>query len=99
MLRFAPKQSLPRLPAPTKTAQRKGGRGRLILGVIALGVVSAAAYYGHEWWTTGRFMVSTDDAYIGGDINYVAPKVGGYVKTSTSRPMITSRRRSARHAR
>ncbi len=67
--------------APTKAAQRKGGRGRLILGVIALGVVSAAAYYGHEWWTTGRFMVSTDDAYIGGDINYVAPKVGGYVKT------------------
>ncbi len=49
--------------------------------MIALGVVSAAAYYGHEWWTTGRFMVSTDDAYIGGDINYVAPKVGGYVKT------------------
>ncbi|MCD2175876.1 HlyD family secretion protein [Rhizobium sp. C4] len=67
--------------ADKKAAPRKSGRGRLVLGVIALAVLSGAAYYGHEWWTNGRFMVSTDDAYIGGDINYVAPKVGGYVKT------------------
>ncbi|HZG29467.1 membrane fusion protein, multidrug efflux system [Ensifer adhaerens] len=64
-----------------KAPARKSGRGRLVLGVIVLAALAGGAYYGHEWWTNGRFMVSTDDAYIGGDINYVAPKVGGYVKT------------------
>ncbi len=64
-----------------KAAPRKSGRGRLVLSVIVLAALAGGAYYGHEWWTNGRFMVSTDDAYIGGDINYVAPKVGGYVKT------------------
>ncbi len=67
--------------APKKAAPRKGGRGRLVLGVIVLAALAGGAYYGHQWWVNGRFMVSTDDAYIGGDINYVAPKVGGYVKT------------------
>ncbi len=67
--------------AEKKAAPRKSGRGRLVLGVIVLAALAGGAYYGHEWWTNGRFMVSTDDAYIGGDINYVAPKVGGYVKT------------------
>ncbi|HWU61037.1 MAG TPA: HlyD family secretion protein [Ensifer sp.] len=67
--------------AQSKASPRKTGRGRLVLGVILLAALSAGAYYGHEWWVNGRFMVSTDDAYIGGDINYVAPKVGGYVKT------------------
>ena len=23
------------------------------------------AYYGHYWWTTGRYVVATDDAYVG----------------------------------
>jgi membrane fusion protein (multidrug efflux system) len=67
--------------AATAKPQRKSGRGRLVLGVIVLAALAGGAYYGHEWWVNGRFMVSTDDAYIGGDINYVAPKVGGYVKT------------------
>lgn len=61
--------------------KRKSGRGRLVLGVIVLAALAGGAHFGYEWWTTGRFMVSTDDAYIGGDINYVAPKVTGYVKT------------------
>lgn len=75
-------EAKPAAPAmEQKSARAKGGRGRVVLGVIAFAVVAGGAYYGHEWWTNGRFMVSTDDAYIGGDINYVAPKVGGYVKT------------------
>jgi membrane fusion protein (multidrug efflux system) len=68
-------------PVAAKAPKRKAGRGRLVLGVIVLAALAGGAYYGHEWWINGRFMVSTDDAYIGGDINYVAPKVGGYVKT------------------
>ena len=35
--------------------------------------------YGHEYWTTGRFMVSTDDAYLQADNVLISPKVAGYI--------------------
>lgn len=47
-----------------------------MLGLVLLG---AAGWYGYDWWTNGRFLVSTDDAYIEGDIATISPKVSGYV--------------------
>jgi multidrug resistance efflux pump len=39
------------------------GRGRRIaLGTLALGVLLAAAGWGLYWWTTLRFIESTDNA-------------------------------------
>jgi len=61
-------------PARAKTSPKK-----LILGVVALGVVALAATYGRDWWTAGRFMVSTDDAYVQGNIAQVSAKIQGYV--------------------
>ncbi|HEY8593622.1 MAG TPA: HlyD family secretion protein [Devosiaceae bacterium] len=52
---------------------------RVILPVIALLVAGGAGWYGYDWFTVGRFMVSTDDAYVAGDITTIAPKVSGYV--------------------
>ena len=52
---------------------------RLILSALVLAAIGAGSWYGHEWWTNGRFMISTDDAYIAGDITNIAPKVMGYV--------------------
>lgn len=51
-----------------------------VLPVIALALLGAAGWYGYGWWTEGRFMVSTDDAYIQGDIAIISPKVSGYVE-------------------
>ena len=51
-------------PAKSKTPSRKA------LGVAGLGLLAAlgGALYGHHWWTVGRFIESTDDAYVGGDV-------------------------------
>jgi membrane fusion protein (multidrug efflux system) len=52
---------------------------RLLLSGLAGGLVLAAASYGHHYWTVGRFIESTDDAYVGGDITVIAPKVAGLI--------------------
>ncbi|MGN8150657.1 HlyD family secretion protein [uncultured Agrobacterium sp.] len=58
--------------------QKKKGKS-LLLPIIGLALLAGAAWYGYDYWTTGRFMVSTDDAYIHGDIAVISPKVSGYV--------------------
>ncbi|HEY2228234.1 MAG TPA: biotin/lipoyl-binding protein, partial [Xanthobacteraceae bacterium] len=46
---------------------------------LALLIGLGATWYGHQWWTVGRFIESTDDAYIGGDVTVIAPKVAGFI--------------------
>ena len=49
-----------------------------LLTLTALGVAAlAAASYGAYWWHSGRFMQTTDDAYVGGDISAISSKVSG----------------------
>jgi membrane fusion protein (multidrug efflux system) len=54
-------------------------RRQLGLAGAALLVGIGAAWYGHQWWTVGRFIESTDDAYVGGDVTVIAPKVAGII--------------------
>jgi len=51
----------------------------LIISAAALIIAAALAAFGHQWWTVGRFTESTDDAYVGGDITVIAPKVSGFI--------------------
>ena len=60
--------------------------GRIRLSRRQLGIVGGAllaglgvAWYGTDWWTVGRFIDSTDDAYVGGDVTVIAPKVAGFI--------------------
>ena len=46
------------------------------VGILALG---AGSYFGHSWWATGRYMVATDDAYVGAKNSTLSPKVSGYI--------------------
>lgn len=72
----------PATDAPSAEVPKKGGRKRvLMMGVLALAVVGAAVF-GYRYWTVGRFLVSTDNAYVGADMAIVAPKVSGYVAAS-----------------
>jgi membrane fusion protein, multidrug efflux system len=60
----------------------RGLRQRLRSALVAAGAVGllvAAGLYGQYWWTTGRFLVSTDDAYLQADNVIISPKVSGYV--------------------
>ena len=53
---------------------------KLMAGIAALlAAVGAAGYYGNYWWTTGRFLVWTDDAYVGAYTTTLAAKISGYV--------------------
>jgi membrane fusion protein, multidrug efflux system len=60
---------------------RRAGLSRRQLGLAgaALLIGIGAAWYGHHWWTIGRFIESTDDAYVGGDVTVIAPKVAGFI--------------------
>ena len=42
-------------------------------------LIAAAVAYGSYYWTIGRFLESTDDAYVQADSTIVAPKVSGYL--------------------
>ncbi len=45
---------------------------------LALGV-AAAGDFGYDYLTTGRYLETTDDAYVKADSTIVAPKVSGYI--------------------
>jgi len=45
---------------------------------LTLGVAGAADF-GHSYWTTRRYLESTDDAYVKADSTIIAPKVSGYI--------------------
>jgi membrane fusion protein, multidrug efflux system len=57
---------------------RRSKAGRILLPVaIVLAIIGVLAL--GYWWVVGRFMQSTDDAYLRADSMTVAPKVSGYV--------------------
>jgi membrane fusion protein (multidrug efflux system) len=53
-------------------------RKTLIAGAAAA-LLATASWYGWDYWTVGRFLVSTDDAYVKADNTTIAPKVSGYL--------------------
>ncbi len=52
---------------------------KAITAALVVSALSAGALYGRHWWVTGRFMQATDDAYIGGDVTIIAPKIAGFI--------------------
>jgi membrane fusion protein (multidrug efflux system) len=63
---------------PAAAVRRIGWRPALLAGV-ALIAAAAIGDFGWNYWTTGRFQVSTDDAYVKADTTVVAPKISGYL--------------------
>ena len=79
----APQAPIAETPAPVAakapgTGPRLLKRGVLVAALLA--GVAFAADFGYHYWTVGRFIESTDDAYVKADYTTVAPKVAGYIK-------------------
>lgn len=73
-------------PAPVASIEmsqpaRKRRLRPLLLATAAIAALAGAADLGWRYWTTGRFQVSTDDAYVKADSTTIAPKVSGYIAT------------------
>ncbi|WP_339692532.1 HlyD family secretion protein [Celeribacter baekdonensis] len=69
----------PTTPPAASDAPPKSRRKMAVLSVLALAVIGGATYQGHHFWTVGRFMVETDDAYVQADIALISSQVSGYV--------------------
>jgi membrane fusion protein (multidrug efflux system) len=72
-----PVQTAPQAPEP-KPETKGLGKKPVILAVLAA-ALAFGGYEGYHWWTEGRFMVSTDDAYVQADITILSAKISGYV--------------------
>ena len=57
----------------------KFGLKRLALACLAVAATLGSITYGRYWWTIGRFIECTDDAYAGGNVTAVSPHVAGFV--------------------
>src|SRR5689334_12916985 len=64
-------------PPPVRASRISRKQLLIAAGALALGIATAA--YGYNYWTIGRFIESTDDAYVGGDVTVIAPKVPGFI--------------------
>jgi len=69
------------MPVPLAAAPiaRKGAIRRFLLAGTAIALLAGATWYGWDYWTVGRYLVSTDDAYVKADNTTIAPKVSGYL--------------------
>ena len=38
-----------------------------------------AGWYGLRWWQVGRFLETTDDAYVGGNVTALSPRIAGHI--------------------
>jgi membrane fusion protein (multidrug efflux system) len=67
--------------SPAKTGLRPSRQAvrRAALGLAAALAVSGAAEFGRYYLTTGRYLETTDDAYVKADSTIIAPKVSGYI--------------------
>jgi membrane fusion protein (multidrug efflux system) len=65
--------------AQSQTAPARHGYRKLLLELGAVLVAAIAGVFGYQWFTAGRFIESTNDAYVGGDVTAIAPHVAGFV--------------------
>lgn len=69
-----PAPALPK-PAAASAQPRRVPWMSLAVGAVALALAAAAG----DWYFVLRFQQTTDDAYVGGNVTVMAPKVNGFI--------------------
>ena len=72
-------EAAPTRPAPAAVAPPKRSLRRFLLPVLLIAGLGYGAHMAYDWFVEGRFLVSTDDAYVGADTAIIAAKVTGHV--------------------
>ncbi|MGH1589990.1 HlyD family secretion protein [Methylobacterium phyllosphaerae] len=67
------------VPAPVSTPAPRRRRARIVLPLLGVLALGGTGSYGWHWWTVGRFLEVTDDAYLQSDKVTVAPRIAGTV--------------------
>lgn len=64
---------------PPAGLRRKRPIGRYVLFLLLAGAAVWGGRTGYTWWTDGRFLVETDDAYVAADITTLSAKATGFI--------------------
>jgi membrane fusion protein (multidrug efflux system) len=65
--------------AAASPARPQRSRRKLVLAAIVLAAAGTGGWFGYHYLTVGRFLVTTDDAYVQAYNTTLAAKVAGYV--------------------
>jgi membrane fusion protein (multidrug efflux system) len=65
--------------AANTSSRRRLSRRLAYAGLGAVALLGTAAY-GNHWWNVARFVETTDDAYVGGDVTPIAPHIPGFIQ-------------------
>jgi membrane fusion protein (multidrug efflux system) len=65
--------------APPVSAKSRVSRRRALLAGAAAVALIGGAWFGVNWLVAGQYIESTDDAYVGGNVTDIAPKVSGII--------------------
>jgi membrane fusion protein (multidrug efflux system) len=72
-------RAAPEAPVAEAAATPRPPRRKLILGSLGAVALAAAAWFIYDYIVVGRFIVSTDDAYVGADMAIISPKIAANV--------------------
>ena len=73
----------PDAEAPAKAGSGTGHRSRTVrragLALLGTAAIGAGLWFGADWWFNGRFIVSTDDAYVGAEMATISAKLSANI--------------------
>ncbi|WP_237477778.1 HlyD family secretion protein [Lichenibacterium dinghuense] len=67
------------LPPAGVIAAPKRRKKRVVLPLLLAAALGGGGFEGYRYFVEGRFLVTTDDAYVKADMSTIAAKVAGYV--------------------
>lgn len=71
----------PAAEAPAAEKPKKSGLKRAGLMLLATAAIGTGLWYGIDYWRVGRFIISTDDAYVGAEMATISAKLAANVVT------------------